>query len=112
MVIRAVLPFIVMAIFSDPSYECNDDGFTAGSSSAKMPDVVVFSDPRQKRSDINQSSRAQKKAFMASLIKVEQLVHILMQVCQSSKVTNVTSVSIADVPHQDEDEKHNDDEDV
>ncbi|OJA17000.1 hypothetical protein AZE42_00580 [Rhizopogon vesiculosus] len=51
----------------DPSYEYNDDGFTA-SSSAKMPD--------------------------------------------SSKVANVTSVSVADVSHQNEDDKHNDDEDT
>ena len=57
-----------MAIFSDPSYEYNDDGLTA-SSSSKMPDVVVFSDLRKKRSDDHLSSRAQKKAFMASLIK-------------------------------------------
>ncbi|OAX43889.1 hypothetical protein K503DRAFT_808281 [Rhizopogon vinicolor AM-OR11-026] len=80
-----------MATFSDPSYEYNDDGFIA-SSSAKMPDVVVFSDPRQTRSDSNQSSRAQKKAFMA--------------------IANVTSIPAADVSHQNEDDKHNDDEDT
>ncbi|KAG1806898.1 uncharacterized protein HD556DRAFT_350554 [Suillus plorans] len=42
-----------------------DDGFTA-SSSTKIPDVVVFSDSRQKPSE--QFSKAQKKAFMASLM--------------------------------------------
>ena len=57
-----------MATFSDPFYEYNDDGFTA-SSSVKIPDIVVFSEPTQKRSDNDQSSRFQKKAFMASLIK-------------------------------------------
>ncbi|KAG2146743.1 hypothetical protein DEU56DRAFT_786186 [Suillus clintonianus] len=75
----------------DTPYEY-DDGFTA-SSSAKMPDVVVFSDSRPKPSE--QFSKAQKKAFM------------------SSKVAKVTSTTEADgVPHQDEDDIQNDNEDI
>lgn len=56
--------FTIMAILSDTPDEY-DDGFTAGSST-KIPDVVVFSDSRQKPSE--QFSKAQKKAFMASLM--------------------------------------------
>ncbi|KAG0709543.1 hypothetical protein DFH29DRAFT_2223 [Suillus ampliporus] len=72
------------------SYEY-DDGFTA-SSSAKMPDVVVFSDSRQKSSE--QFSKVQKKAFM------------------SSKVAKVTSVTEADASHQGGDNTQNDNEDL
>ncbi|KAG1753948.1 uncharacterized protein EDB91DRAFT_427202 [Suillus paluster] len=75
----------------DDTYYEYDDGFTA-SSSAKMPDVVVFSDSRQQSSE--QFSKAQKKAFM------------------SSKVTKVTSVTEADAPHQDKDDTQNDNEDI
>lgn len=67
----------------DASYEY-DDGFTA-SSSTKMPDVVVFSDSRQKPSE--QFSKTQKKAFM------------------SSKVARVTSITEANGgPHQNQNE--------
>ncbi|KAG1833049.1 hypothetical protein EV424DRAFT_1014057 [Suillus variegatus] len=67
-----------------------DDGFTA-SSSTKIPDVVVFSDSRQKPSE--QFSKAQKKAFM------------------SSKVAKVTSIMEVDrAPHRDEDDTQNDED--
>lgn len=54
--------FNIVTISLDTPYEY-DDGFTA-SSSTKMPDVVVFSDSRQKPPE--HFSKAQKKAFMAS----------------------------------------------
>lgn len=87
------------AVSTYPSEENNDetpyeydDGFTA-SSSTKMPNVVVFSDSRQKPSE--QFSKAQKKAFM------------------SSKVARVTSITEADgTPHRDEDDTQNDHEDI
>ncbi|KAG1820274.1 uncharacterized protein BJ212DRAFT_1445700 [Suillus subaureus] len=72
----------------DTPYEY-DDGFTA-SSSTKMPDVVVFSDSRQRPSE--QFSKAQKKAFMAT------------------KLTSITETDGA--PHRDEDDTQNDHEDT
>ncbi|KAG2135917.1 uncharacterized protein EDB93DRAFT_797105 [Suillus bovinus] len=66
-----------------------DDGFTA-SSSTKIPDVVVFSDSRQKSSE--QFSKAQKKAFMASLM--------YYHLC----------VLIQEAPHRDEDDTQNDED--
>lgn len=69
-----------------------DDDFTA-SSSTKMPDVVVFSDSRQKPSE--HFSKAQKKAFM------------------SSKVVKFTSITETEgAPHRDEDDTQNDHEDI
>jgi hypothetical protein len=69
-----------------------DDDFTA-SSSTKMPDVVVFSDSRQKPSE--QFSKAQKKAFM------------------SSKVVKFTSLTeTEEAPHRDKDDTQNDHEDI
>lgn len=76
----------------DTPYEY-DDGFTASSSTTKMPDVVVFSDSRQKPSE--QFSKFQKKAFM------------------SSKVVKVTSITEPDgAPRQDADDTQNDNEDM
>lgn len=69
-----------------------DDGFTA-SSSTNVPDVVVFSDSRQKSSE--HFSKAQKKAFM------------------SSKVAKITSMTEANgASHRDDNDTQNDHEDI